>query len=328
MSRKNGGSKKKGILTIICFALTLSFAKAEETSVPAQKISSTCEWIRKMGKLPEHYCYCEEERSTFTLPFDTQITKPVWYMATLGQVKSGLTAYLYGDCEVGLEIYKLCASSKPTYYFDLCPNQTRDIDGQAIQAQIESTGIGEIVTDETPLYFYIYPIDGKGGRVICMPYNEGYHSTCDDCLAIIPKMVIVSSHSEDVYFLDTTNIPLEKGLAVRWTEPDSTLCHLRITYGDCDGEVVAEADLQVGDQLYYLDKKLLETAREEGKQLYFHFTHEAPVGRIVLERYSYTPTSITDIQKNVPAKILIENGRIFIQKGQLRYDLLGNIVHS
>ena len=315
--------KRIYILTVI-LVTAISFIQAEHTATVPDKVSSTCEWIRKISGLPTHYCYCLEESHTFAFPLDIRITEPVWYTATLGDVKQGITAYLYADCEVKIDIYSLCSSDNAMYSYTLSPNQTRDINSDAIENKLASMGI-EDISDNTPVHLEIYPVGGTGGRVICMPYDQGFHSTCSDCLAIFPEMTIVSSHADDVFYLDPAYIPTDRGLAVSWQGSDATACHLRITRATCDGELLAEADIAA--EPYDISINLLERARVDGERLYFHFSHDAStVGRICLLEYEIkTPTALPDIATTIETQIMIDRtGMMYIRRGNERYTILGN----
>ena len=315
----------KRIYILTVFVLTAMPALlAEHTTIAPDRVTSACEWLRKLSGLPTHYCYCLEESHTFAFPLDTRITGPVWYTATLGDVKQGITAYLYADCEVKIDIYSLCSSDNAMYSYTLSPNQTRDINSDAIENKLASMGI-EDISDYTPVHLKIYPVGGTGGRVICMPYNQGYHSTCSNCLAIFTEMTIVSSHADDVFYLDPAYIPTDKGLSVSWQGSDATPCHLRITRATCDGELLAEADGAA--EPYNIPINLLERARVDGERLYFHFSHDASaVGRICLLEYEIkTPTALTDITPTIEAQIVIDrNGVMYIRRGNERYTVLGN----
>lgn len=316
---------KRFNLLILLLVSAMTSVVAEQTPTAPDQVSSMCEWLRKLSGWPAHYCYCSEESHTFGFPLDTKITETVWYNATLGDVKQGITAYLYADCEVKLDIYSLCSSANAMYSYTLSPNQTRDINSDAIENKLASLGVQDI-SDYTPVHIKIYPVGGTGGRVICMPYNQGYHSTCSDCLAIFPEMTIVSSHADDVFYLDPTYIPQGKGLAVSWNEPNAIPCHLKITRATCDGELLAEADIATGEQSYHIDINILENARVAGERLYLHFTHDASaVGRILLQEYENTPTSLIDVITELEAQIIIDrNGMMYIRRGNERYTVLGN----
>lgn len=309
---------KRIYLFIFVMVMSVTMIQAEQY---VENIS--CQTLINWGLAPAHYCDCSEDSKTFSFPLDLQLAKTVWYNAKLKDVKNGITAYLYADCEVKIDLYMECISSYVAYSYTLSPNQTRDIDGKKIEEKIASTGVS--LSDDTKVHLKIYPVGGTGGRVICMPYNQGYHSTCSDCLAIFPEMTIVSSHADDVFYLDPAYIPTDKGLAVSWQGSDAAPCHLRITRATCDGELLAEADIVA--EPYNIPINLLERARVDGERLYFHFSHDASaVGRICLLEYEIkTPTALTDITPTIEAQIVIDrNGMMYIRRGNERYTVLGN----
>ena len=298
---------------------------ADDAPTSPERVSSACEWLRKMTGLPEHYCICLEDSKTFSFPLDIKNLKSaVWYSAKLKDVKKGITAYLYADDEVKIDVYLNCMFSSPSYSYTLSPNQTRDINSEKIEEKLASAGVS--VDENTAVNLKIYPVSGTVERVICMPYNQGYHSTCSDCLEIFPNMTVVSSHADDVFYLDPAYIPQTKGLKVHWDEPNAAPCNVKITRGTCNGELLAEADIVAADQPYYIDVNLLKSAREAGERLYIHFSHNASaVGRIVLKEYTKAPTAIMDVTSEAEAKIIMDrSGMIYILRGNERYTILGN----
>lgn len=316
---------KRIYLLIIAMVSCMTTLWADNTPTAPEHASAACEWLQKMTGLPSHFCACQEDSKKFSFPLDTYLTETVWYNATLGDIKQGITAYLYADCEVQVEIYISCSFSSASYSYTLSPNQTRDINADAIEKKLESAGV-EGISDNTVVYLKIYPVGGTGGRVICMPYNQGFHSTCSDCLGIFPNMTVVSSHADDVFYLDADYIPADKGLAVYWDEPNNSLCRLKITRGVCDGAEVAEAELVSDNQPYYIDNGLLSEVRAMGEGLYLHFAHDASaVGRIRIKKYEKASTALSNISAESAAQILVdERGTMYIRKGNARYTILGN----
>lgn len=315
---------KRIYLLIMIMVSSMTTIWADNLPSGPEQASSTCEWLQKLTGLPSHFCVCQEDSKKFSFPLDMKLNGTVWYNATLGDVKQGITAYLYADCEVKIEIFLTCALPSAAYSYTLSPNQTRDINADAIEKKLESAGV-EGIDDKTTVYLKIYPVGGTVERVICMPYNQGYHSTCSDCLAIFPEMTIVSSHEDDVFYLDPSYIPADKGLAVSWKESNAMPCGVKITRAKCDGEVLAEAEIVSKSQPYHIDIDLLKRAREAGERLYLHFSHDASaVGRIRLEEYEKTPTALVDINAETPARMILDNGVIYIQRDNQRYTILGN----
>ena len=100
---------------------------------------------------------------------------------------------------------------------------------------------------------------------------------------------------------------------------------MKITRAKCDGEVLAEAEIVSKSQPYHIDIDLLKRAREAGERLYLHFSHDASaVGRIRLEEYEKTPTALVDVNAETPARMILDNGVIYIQRDNQRYTILGN----
>ena len=316
---------KRIYLLILVMAASMTIVWADDAPTSPERVSSACEWLRKMTGLPEHYCVCDEDSKTFSFPLDIKNLKSaVWYSAKLKDVKKGITAYLYADDEVKIDVYLACTFSSPSYSYTLSPNQTRDINSEKIEEKLASAG--GLVDENTAVNLKIYPVSGTVERVICMPYNQGFHSTCSDCLEIFPKMKVVSSHADDVFYLDPAYIPQTKGLKVHWDEPNAAPCNVKITRGTCNGELLAEADIVAADQPYYIDVNLLKCAREAGERLYIHFSHNASaVGRIVLKEYTKAPTAIMDVTAQPEAQIMMDrNGMMYIRRGNERYTILGN----
>ena len=316
---------KRIYLLILVMAASMTIVWADDAPTSPERVSSACEWLRKMTGLPEHYCICLEDSKTFSFPLDIKNLKSaVWYSAKLKDVKKGITAYLYADDEVKIDIYLNCMFSSPSYSYTLSPNQTRDINSEKIEEKLASAGV--TIDDNTAVNFKIYPVSGTVERVICMPYNQGFHSTCSDCLEIFPKMTVVSSNADDVFYLDPAYVTEGKGLKVYWKESNNTPCHLTISLGTCNGDIVADADILSSSQPYYMDETLLNSARAMGKKLYLHFTHDAKaVGRIVLKEYEKATTAIMDVTSEAEAKIIMDrNGMMYIRRGNERYTILGN----
>lgn len=317
-------------LSLLLFAIFLFVfhSMAQFTSTSPEKAMFDCEWWRDKLNLPAHYCLCSEDAATFSFPMDVIINDVQWYKVVIDDFRKGFTAYLYSDCMFKMDIYGDCALSSPSYSYTLSPNQTRDVDSETIEEKLqslESMGLSGM----KHVYLCIYPVNGVSGRFICLPYNQGYHSTCSNLLELIPSMVFVSSHENDVYVLNHHYIPNEEGLALYWEEPNLAICHMSITRETCYGDTVAMADLVAGEP-YYIDDDLMASVRESGENLYFHFSHDiAAVGRIRLKNYEkapiVTPTSIRQIEVDKPSEIVIDkNGLIYIQRGNQRYSLLGN----
>ena len=241
---------------------------------------------------PKHYCECNNATPLSALPFDVQVTDSIWFKCSSKLFLSGFTAYLYSDCDVNFDIYQNCTSTKLLYSVVIKKNQVRDVTAESIKQKLEDAGVSNL---NLTLRVCIYPVDsGNGGRLICMPYNTGYESTCSDILSLLPNMTFVSSHANDVYEITPENITTTYRMYMRWKEENNKPCHMKVTRGSCDGEVVAEHDFVAGeDSLYHFDPALLKAVRKNGEKMYAHFTHDAAaVGRISFNRAKFVRNTI------------------------------------
>ena len=256
-------------------------------------VSADTDCFGYLSIYPDHYCECKNNANQLpALPFDVQVTDSMWFKCNSNLFFDGFTAYLYSDCDVHFDIYQNCTSSKLLYSVVIKKNQVRDVAAESIKQKLEDAGMSAI---NMGLRVCIYPVDsGNGGRLICMPYNTGYESTCNDILSLLPNMTFVSSHANDVYEITPENITTTYCMYMKWKEANNSPCHMKVTRGSCDGAVVAEHDFEAGDDsLYHFDKALLKEVRKNGEKLYAHFTHDAAaVGRISFNRVKFVRNTI------------------------------------
>ena len=205
------------------------------------KASWLCELQEKTGLVPSYYCECYEENTSFKLPMDITPNASKWYACTLKQLKNGMTAYLYSDCDVTLDIYGSCALSSPSYTYTFAQNQARDVDGDKVVEKMTEklAEYGMSYDENMSVYFRISPV-GKGtARLLCYAYNEGPASTCSDVLPLLMSMTFVSSHPNDVYQLSADQLPDTNGVSVHW---DSDVnCTLSISRGSCTAAEIGRA---------------------------------------------------------------------------------------
>lgn len=245
------------------------------------KGSPTCEIMRKRLGYPYYYCDCSEQSSTFIFPLDALITDTVWFKADISDLLKGMSAYWFADCGVQMDVYAMCASKEPTMTLRVGKNQMREMDATSINEKLAAMGsAGEALKNIKPR-IRVYPTGTGSGRVLCYPYNEGPHSTCNDLLPVYTSMTYVSSHSYDVYELQPQSIPSSGTLFVQWKQKDNQPCTVSVHRGGCEGAVVATTLLADSTKLYFPDKTLLQQVKKAGESLYFRFEHEqSAVGRI------------------------------------------------
>lgn len=299
------------------------------------KASWLCELQEKTGLVPSYYCECYEEKSSFKLPMDITLKASKWYDCTLGQLKNGMTAYLYSDCDVTLDIYGSCSLFSPSYTYTFEQNQARDVDGEKVVNKVTEklAEVGLSYSDKMTVYFRISPV-GKGtARLLCCAYNQGPASTCSDILPLLMSMTFVSSHPNDVYQLSADQLPDTNGVSVHW---DSDVnCTLSISRGSCTAAAVLEAEVLAGDT-YRLPMELLNEVRESGEDLYLQFGHKKnTVGRLRLGTYTPDPPATPDPPTTPTATDQLHNaathtqlrmtpeGVLYIERAGEKYSVLG-----
>ena len=299
------------------------------------KASIVCKLLLMSGKVPSYYCDCSEDNTDFKLPMDITPNASKWYACTLKQLKNGMTAYLYSDCDVTLDIYGSCALFSPSYTYTFAQNQARDVDGDKVVEKMTEklAEYGMSYDENMSVYFRISPV-GKGtARLLCYAYNEGPASTCSDILPLLMSMTFVSSHPNDVYQLSADQLPDTNGVSVHW---DSDVnCTLSISRGSCTAAAVLEAEVLAGDT-YRLPMELLNEVRESGEDLYLQFGHKKnTVGRLRLGTYTPDPPATPDPPTTPTATDQLHNatthtqlrmtreGVLYIERAGEKYSVLG-----
>ena len=246
---------------------------------------------------PDHYCECQNENIRITNISglkDLHFSDSIWFRTSSSTfTKAGLTAYLFSESDVQVDIYQTCKTDNKLYSFLVPKNQTRDMDHQAILDKMEQYGgAGASMV----IYVLFYPLEeGADCRLMCYPYNTGPNSTPEDPLPVLTGMTYVSSHAYDVYELKAENIPASCALYTQWVEPNNLPCHLRITRGSVDGAVIAEHDFVSAEAYYHFDMSLLSEVRAAGESLYMHYTHDAAAAGRIITNEVFTNQLLTDI---------------------------------
>ena len=248
---------------------------------PTDEASLLCELERKMLGAKHFYCDCKEESIEFSYPMNVEITDTMWFDAGIKDLRKGLTAFIYSDCSMQIEIYAFCSSKEPSISMTIGKNQMREMDVATINKKIEEMGsVGELA-DVLTAHMRVYPIGGGTGSMVAYPYEEGPHSTCENTLSIYRSMTMISSNSEDVYMLPVSEIPASGQLFVQWKEKKNNPCQLRITRGTCDGATIAQTTLSDSTKLFFMDPTLMKEIRQSQENLYLHISHDAStVGRL------------------------------------------------
>ena len=286
--------KKYILLTSMLLSMLTAISAQDIAQLPTDEASWLCELERKMLGAKHFYCDCKEESVEFSYPMNIEITDTMWFDASISDLRKGLTAFIYSDCSMQIDVFAFCSSKEPSISMTVGKNQMREMDVATINKKIEEMGsVGELA-DVLTAHMRIYPIGGGTGSMVAYPYEEGPHSTCENTLSVYRSMTMVSSNSNDVYMLPVSEIPSSGTLFVQWKEKKNNPCQMRITRGSCDGETIVETSLNDSTKLYYFDPEVLKTVRAANDDLYLHFSHDASVvGRVRVRVPKFKPI-VTD----------------------------------
>lgn len=275
---------------------------------------------------PSYFCDCELQRKKNKipgLPFDITVTDTTWYGSSSDIMLDGCSAYLYSECDVKMVIVQNCSNEPGVGIYKevvVQSNQARDVEPSSIRDLMEQNG----VSGRIGIRIGILPLEiGKESRFICMPYNQGPHSTCEDCLPLLRGMVFVSSDMDNVYALAPSEIPAVNGLQVEWFQTDYP-AKLTIRKGNCaSGEVVASTMI-MPNVPFELPADLLNEMRGGEEKLYLQFLSTGGAARIRLSEVQSTPTGCDNITTpTTNARLMLQNGMIFIERDGVRYTLTG-----
>ena len=292
---------------------------------------------------PSYYCDCKVQTEGTNpnrlneIPFDITVTDTIWYRSISNIFMEGFVANLYSDCNITMTIMDKCKTDSTKKMFrqiEVASNQSREVNIDDIKKMLEDFGIQ---VNNAALRIGIAPsAPGKTSRFICTPYGVGPNSTCEDCLPILPnKESLTSDSGYDVYVYDPSNTDEYTSLKMEWLEPEY-YTYMYITLGTCDSDPVAEVDLVPGETtVYELPKQILDVARENNENLYFHFEYYTDEQVGLRHRLSVTstkpsdPSNPTDIESvttpTVDARLVLgTDGMIYILRGNQRYTLMGH----
>ena len=275
---------------------------------------------------PSYFCDCELQRKKNKipgLPFDITVTDTTWYGSSSDIMLDGCSAYLYSECDVKMVIVQNCSNEPGVGIYKevvVQSNQARDVEPSSIRDLMEQNG----VSGRIGIRIGILPLEiGKESRFICMPYNQGPHSTCEDCLPLLRDMVFVSSDMDNVYALTPSEIPAVNGLKIEWFQTDYPAT-LTIRKGDCATGAAVVTTMLMPNVPYELPTELLNEMRGGEENLYLQFLSTGDPARIRLSEVERTPTGCDNITTpTTNARLVLHNGMILIERDGLRYTLTG-----
>ena len=143
-------------------------------------------------------------------------------------------------------------------------------------------------------------------------------------MPLLRGMVFVSSDMDNVYALAPSEIPAVNGLQVEWFQTDYP-AKLTIRKGNCaSGEVVASTMI-MPNVPFELPADLLNEMRGGEEKLYLQFLSTGDAARIRLSEVQSTPTGCDNITTpTTNARLMLQNGMIFIERDGVRYTLTGS----
>ena len=264
-----------------------------KAAAPVSPCDTDMFWQVFKDSLPKHYCECTYNTEPFAFPVDTVITEPVWFSATIDDIKQGLSAYWFSDDYVVMDVYAFCVSHKPTFSMTVGPNRMYEMEKEMIDKKMsEIGGTAEMLKALEPR-IHVYTLHGGSGHVYCYPYGQGPHSTCENPIELRAWMTYVCDHAENSYRLPAKNMPSSGKAFLHWTHKpvnSTQKCRpadIRLTLDSCNGEELAHVVLPDSMHVYTIDSAMLADTRKAGKDIWVHVTHEEGiVGRL---RYFTNP---------------------------------------
>ena len=274
-------------------------------------------WKIYKDSLPKTYCECTYNTTPFAFPIDTVLTEPVWFSATMDDIKQGISAYWFSEDSVVMDVYAFCISHRPAFSMIVPPNRMYEMPVEEINKRLsELPGSAEYLKNLEPR-MHVYTVHGGVGHVYCYPYNQGPHSTCEKALELRSWMTYVCEETENVYRLPANKIPAKGKAFLRWIhkpEHSNLKCKpadIRLALDSCDGQEVGRTTLTDSLHVYVFDSAMLVDARSAGRDVWVHVSHEEGiVGRLCYYANPKYAEGASDINESTClGKTLTVNGR-------------------
>lgn len=274
-------------------------------------------WQVYKDSLPATYCECTYNTVPFAFPVEVEITGPVWYSATMNDIKQGISAYWFSEDSVVMDVYAFCVSHRPAFSMTVPPNRMYEMPVEEINKRLsELPGSAEYLKNLEPR-MHIYTLHGKPGQVYCYPYNQGPHSTCEKAMELRSGMTYVCEETENVYRLPSKNMPAKGKAFLRWVhKPEhsylkSKPADIRLTLDSCNGEEIGRMTLTDSLHVYVFDSAMLVDTRNAGREIWVHVSHEEGiVGRLCYYANPKYAEGASDINESTClGKTLTVNGR-------------------
>lgn len=244
--------------------------------------SWACELERKVFGYKYYFCDCKETSIPFQFGMDMTISDTTWFSAPISELRKGLTAYWFADCQIQLEVYAFCSSKEPTFSLRVSPNQMKDMDVTDINKKLDEMGkLGEVFQQAVTPHMRAYPIGDGEGRVICTPFDQGPNSTCEDPLPMYNGMTFISSSPYDVYKFNPAQMPSNSDVFIQWQQKNNLPCDFELSLATCDATPFLQTQLADSTKVLILPKQTIANAKAQAQPIFVHLRHDsAYVGRV------------------------------------------------
>lgn len=277
-----------GLLTILPLHMSAQMVLQCDTDVFYQAYKDS---------LPAHYCECTYSSQAFAFPIDTVLSEPVWFTATIDDIKQGISAYWFSSSAVTIDVYAFCMSTTPTFSMTVGPNRMSEMDMNKINQKLDEIGGSASFLKTLTPHVHVYPLNGGSGQVYCYPYDQGPHSTCDRALEMRAGMTYVCNHAENAYLLPAKNIPSSGHAFFRWIHRPKNVtqkpqpAQIWLTIDSCNGAEVGRMTMSDTIHVYQPDSAMLVSARKAGREIWVHISHaDGLTGRL----FYYTNPKFAD----------------------------------
>lgn len=231
---------------------------------------------------PYYYCDCWNTAIAFSFPIERVVKDTMWYMASIDNVKQGVSANWYSNVSVTMEVYPFCTAKDPYISLTVGPNQMRELEVEKIQKKIDEMGeMAQTMMQTLTPRIRIYPHDKGQGQVYCYPYDQGPHSTCEKTLPVFSRTTNVCSEAENVYQLVPARMHSTGRGFIAWKQKNNLPATIYLTKGSCTGPEIGRCVLTDSTHVMVLDSVAVKAAKTAKDTLYIHVEHSADyVGRM------------------------------------------------
>ncbi len=271
---------------------------------------SMCNICGILQKAPEYYCDCHMG-PRFYFGMDTVIADTTWFSLNIGTIRNhGFQLYWFSENGIMAELFAQCVQTAPMRTQVVGKNREYGLLPKEVNDMLGSLGSGEQLNNNN-VRLRVYPVDGKPGRVLGYPAEEGFVSTCPEPFRLHYGMTFFVSLpvTENVYELfpedlpasmpvvneDHTNTVYSSELFVRKDGgEEKSKADFFITYGACDGPVVYQTVIKDTIDLHFPPRDIIKKAKQDSVSLFFHFKADDAFGFMVSKHTRWEPRAFVD----------------------------------